>query len=229
MDLHNNFPQEQEIAVIRHQLQLLQQQAREKHVAKAEVIVQKSETSLFEPIAQSLKFSPGLHTLRVAWPAINNWQQPVRQSAVKVVLNQLTGEKLQDLLTQQAEYHHQYRPDYYLSPAKINWVKYLTEITQATLQPGQFQLVALVENQPVGLLLAELQHNQSVLYIMDLIVAEQFRRRGIGLRLLLALSTLSLEPDTVVETDTWPEMPAYAWYQRLGFDHTASYYYWLND
>jgi GNAT superfamily N-acetyltransferase len=123
---------------------------------------------------------------------------------------------LKNLLIDQANFHYQNLPDYYLSAQEINWFFYLRQICiDVTKENGLFYLIK-EKDELSALILGE--YLGKTAFIWELVVSQEKRHFHLGTFLLnqylAKLKTLGV---TRVYLETMTESYARSWYKHQGF------------
>ena len=127
---------------------------------------------------------------------------------------------LKDLLIEQADFHHQNLPDYYLAAREINWFFYLRQfLNDATKENG---LLLLIEDKGdlSGLVLGE--YLGKTAFIWELVVCQKKRHFHLGSYLLNQyLAKLKDLGIARVYLETMSNSYARSWYQHQGFTEVS--------
>jgi len=123
---------------------------------------------------------------------------------------------LKKLLIEQANFHYQNLPDYYLSSQEINWFFYLRQIcVDATKENGLIYLIQ--EKKDLNALILG-EYLAKTAFIWELVVSQEKRQFHLGTFLLnqylAKLKTLGV---TRVYLETMTQSYARSWYQHQGF------------
>jgi GNAT superfamily N-acetyltransferase len=120
------------------------------------------------------------------------------------------------LLVEQANFHYQNLPDYYLSPQEINWFFYLKQVYSDAQKDNGLIILAKEQDQVAGLVLGE--YLAKTAFIWEVIVSQKKRNFRLGTLLLnqylQKLKTLKVDK---VYLETISQSYAKKWYEHQGF------------
>ncbi len=131
-------------------------------------------------------------------------------------------------LEDQADYHHNIAPDYYLGKETINWLLAEQEYYDICRDPNAFLLTIWDQLKLVGLISGEIIGEQAKIY--EVIVTKEYRQQKLGTYLLTSCFNY-LQQKNVKEIilETWWSIPALPWYLKMGFEITGkNIYFSLN-
>lgn len=159
-------------------------------------------------------FKPGLIELKFT---LDNFVKPEFTIQNINLFKQINNKDLlKKLLIEQASFHYQSLPDYYLSPQEINWFFYLKQIqSDANKENGLIMLIQ-EPNYLSALVLGE--YLGKVAFIWEMVVSQEKRHFHLGTFLLNQyLAELKMLGLDRVYVETISQSYAESWYKHLGF------------
>ncbi len=188
--------------------------AKKKFVNKIEILLTVKIPDRLSEFLYRQTFKPALVELKF------DLEKFVQSSFVIPNLNFTTQIKnknlLKKLLLEQASFHYQNLPDYYLSPQEINWFFYLRQINiDATKENG---LCYLIQDKKCFSALVLGEYLAKTAFIWELVVSQEKRQFHLGTFLLNQyLAKLKILGVTRIYLETMTESYARSWYQHQGF------------
>lgn len=206
------------LAQLKKELSVAKQYAKKRFVNKIEVLLPITIPQELAELLYNENFKPALVELKFD---LKKFTQASYNIANLNFSSQIKNKSaLKDLLIEQANFHYQNLPDYYLAAREINWFFYLRQfLNDATKENG---LLLLIEDKGdlSGLVLGE--YLGKTAFIWELVVCQKKRHFHLGSYLLNQyLAKLKDLGIARVYLETMSNSYARSWYQHQGFTEVS--------
>lgn len=202
------------LAQLKKELSDARQFAKKRLVRKIEILLPVVISQELSKFLYEQNFEPALVELK--FDLVNFDLTPYKIADLNFISQIKNKNTLKELLIEQANFHYQHLPDYYLAAQEINWFFYLRQVLDdASKENG---LLFLIEDKKdlSALILGE--YLGKTAFIWELVVSEKKRHFHLGSFLLNQyLAKLKALGIARVYLETMSDSYAQSWYQHQGF------------